>query len=89
MLLPAASIAWLAALTVAESAAQPTTDVARFSFRQTGTDKQIKHFIFEVRGKPAIDEMRTILADPSSTKRNVSGVIDQSPAVYNPQWHFI
>lgn len=60
------------------SAQQPRSDAARFSFRQMSPKMKLKHFVFEVHGKEAVDEMRAALADPKNPKRHVSGVVDQS-----------
>ena len=64
-------------------AQQPSSDNARFTFRQMAANKEVKHFAFEVRGRAAIDEMRAARADRSNPKRHVSGVVDPHKAAYN------
>jgi hypothetical protein len=82
------AIAILVATCVPCSGQQPPAEVAHFSFRQLSPQKELKHFIFEVRGRARIEEMRAALANPSNPKRHVSGILDPSKAGYNPQWSF-
>lgn len=61
---------------------------AYFVFAQEDPGGAAKEFVFAVDDPAIAQEARRIIADPSSTKRQVSGTIVPTRAWYNPSWSF-
>lgn len=61
---------------------------AYFVFAQEDPHGNAREFVFAVEDPAMAAEARRILANPNSTKRQVSGIIVPTQAWYNPHWSF-
>jgi hypothetical protein len=59
-----------------------------FVFQQRDLKEDVREFVFAIDDSKKADEARRIIADPKSTKRQVSGTIVPSQVWYNAEWSY-
>ena len=62
--------------------------LAYFVFLQPDLDGNHHEFVFAISDPVKVETARVILSNPSDGRRRVSGIINPTPAWYNPGWSF-
>lgn len=62
--------------------------MALFAFEQITPEGIAMEFVFCLDDVKKIIEAQSVIADPSSTKNHVQGVIIKTKASYNPNWSY-